>query len=74
MTIANLGRLFGAALIAPINTAYGWEITVLSFSGLIVLLWITLQFLNINKQVAQIQKLDTIDLESEILKLSVNRN
>lgn len=74
MTIANLGRLFGAALIAPINTAYGWEITVLSFSGLIVLLWITLQFLNIEKQVAQIQKLDTIDLESEILKLSVNRN
>ena len=74
MTNANWARPFRSAPIASINTAYGWEITVLSFSGLIVLLWITLQFLNINKQVAQIQKLDTIDLESEILKLSVNRN
>ncbi len=74
MTISNLGRLAGAALIVPINTAFGWEYTVLTFSLLIALLWISLQFLNISKHVAQIQNLENIDIESEILKLSVNKN
>lgn len=74
MTIANIGRLAGAALIVPIKTAFGWEYTVLTFSFLIALLWIILQFLDVNKHVTQIQNLDNIDSESQILKMSVNKN
>jgi PAT family beta-lactamase induction signal transducer AmpG len=40
MTIANIGRLAGAALIVPIKTAFGWEYAVITFSVLIALLQI----------------------------------
>jgi len=74
MTISNIGRLVGAALIVPIKASFSWEYTVLSFSILIIIMWIALQFLNINKQVARIQELDNLDYDYQVLLLSVNKN
>jgi len=74
MTIGNIGRLAGAALIVPLKASFSWEYTVLAFSVLIIIMWITIQFLDINQQVARIQELDNEDLESQVLMMSVNKN
>lgn len=74
MTISNIGRIALAALIGPIRANFSWDITLLAFAGFIFLAWILLQFLNINHQVERISHLENQDLESEVLKLSVNRN
>lgn len=74
MTISNIGRIALAALIGPIKANFNWDITLLAFAGFICLAWILLQFLNINHQVERISHLENQDLESEVLKLSVNRN
>jgi MFS transporter, PAT family, beta-lactamase induction signal transducer AmpG len=70
MTIANLGRIAFAALIGPIKSNFNWQITLLAFAVMIMLAWLLLQFLNINKQVERVVHLE----QSEIpYKLTVVR-
>ncbi len=74
MTISNIGRVAIAALIGPLKANFNWEITILSFAGFILIAWILLQFLNVERQVQGIENLDKRDIEGDILKLSIIRN
>ena len=65
MTISNLGRIALAALIGPIRANFSWEITLFAFTIMIALAWLLLQFLNINKQVEGVQKLENKDIEKQ---------
>ena len=67
MTIGAFGSMVGATLIGPIKDNYSWEITFFSFVAMIVLAWLTLHFLNIDKQIAQIAELEKEEVESEVL-------
>lgn len=61
MTISNVGRIAGAALVAPVKSALSWELTILLFAGLFALTSVALQFLNVGKQVSQIAHLEKQD-------------
>jgi PAT family beta-lactamase induction signal transducer AmpG len=63
MTIANLGRIALAALIGPIRANFSWELTLLAFAVMIGFAWVLIQFLNINKQVEGVEKLENSDIE-----------
>ena len=67
MTIGAFGSMVGATLIGSIKDNYSWEITFFSFVAMIVLAWLTLHFLNIDKQIAQIAELEKDEVESEVL-------
>lgn len=58
MTISNLGRIFLAALIGPINENFSWELSLFAFAIMISFSWFLLQLLNVNKQVESVQKLE----------------
>jgi MFS transporter, PAT family, beta-lactamase induction signal transducer AmpG len=58
MTLGAVGSMVGATLIGPIKENFSWEITLLSFVIMIAFAWFIMQFLNIDKQVAQINKLE----------------
>ena len=61
MTIANLGQIAFAALIAPIKSSFTWQISLLAFAFMIALALLLLQFLNIDKQVQRIADLQKTD-------------
>jgi len=63
MTIANLGQIAIAALIGPIKKSFSWELTIVSFSIMIALAWMLLQFFNINKQIESVAALDNKGVE-----------
>jgi PAT family beta-lactamase induction signal transducer AmpG len=63
MTISNLGRIALAALIGPIRANFSWEITLFAFAAMIGFAWVLIQFLNINKQVEGVVKLENKDIE-----------
>ncbi len=65
MTISNVGRIALAALIGPIRANFSWEITLLAFAIMIGLAWVLIQFLNINKQVEGVEKLENSDIEKQ---------
>jgi PAT family beta-lactamase induction signal transducer AmpG len=65
MTIANLGRIALAALIGPIRANFSWELTLLAFAVMIGFAWVLIQFLNINKQVEGVEKLENSDIEKQ---------
>ena len=65
MTISNLGRIALAALISPMRASLSWEITLFAFAIMIALAWLLLQFLNINKQVKGVEKLENSDIEKQ---------
>ena len=65
MTISNLGRIALVALLGPIKTNFNWEITLFAFAIMIALAWLLLQFLNINKQVNGVEKLENKDIEKQ---------
>ena len=67
MAIGAFGSMVGVTLIGPIKDNYSWEITFFSFVVMIVLAWLTLHFLNIDKQIAQIAELEKEEVESEVL-------
>jgi len=72
MTLANLGRIAMAALIGPITSNFSWEIALLSFAILIAAAWFLLQFLNINKQVEGVSKLENKESEAQTLAMAAN--
>jgi MFS transporter, PAT family, beta-lactamase induction signal transducer AmpG len=74
MTISNIGRIALAALIVPIRANFNWEITLLGFAVFILIAWILLQFINIEHQVKSIEHLENMEVESDVIMLSVNRN
>ncbi|NNT72876.1 MFS transporter [Flavobacterium sp. IMCC34852] len=65
MTISNIGRIFFAALIGPINENFSWEISLFAFAIMISFSWFLLQFLNINKQVESIENLEKTDFNNQ---------
>jgi len=71
MTIANLGRIALAALIGPIRANFSWEFTLLCFAMMIGFSWLLLQFLNINRQVEDVNNLENKDIEQKRLIVSL---
>ena len=65
MTIGNLGRIALAALIGPIRSKFSWEITFLGFAIMIGFAWVFIQFLDINKQVKEVEKIENSDIEKQ---------
>ena len=63
MTISNLGIIALAALIGSTRANLSREITLLGFTIMIGFAWLLIQFLNINKQVEGVEKLDNKDLK-----------
>ncbi|MBL7764483.1 MAG: MFS transporter [Chitinophagaceae bacterium] len=72
MTIANLGQISLAALIGPIKENFSWQITILAFAIMFVVIWILLQFLKINTQIEKVTELENKDLESTIYDMAAN--
>ena len=67
MTIGALGSMAGATLIGPIKENLSWEITFLSFVGMLLLAIAVLRLINIDRQVAQMAALDEEEAESQLL-------
>jgi len=65
MTIANLGQIAFAALIGPIKSNFNWQITLSSFSVFILIAWVLLQLLNIEKQIENVTSLENKDVEAQ---------
>ena len=65
MTIANLGQIAFAALIGPIKSNFNWQITLSSFSVFILIAWVLLQLLNIEKQIENVTSLENKYVESQ---------
>jgi PAT family beta-lactamase induction signal transducer AmpG len=63
MTIANIGQIGFAALIGPMRTNFNWQITLFAFVVFMVLTWLLLQFLNIDKQIEKVAALEKEDVE-----------
>ena len=72
MTLSNLGRIALAALIGPITSNFSWEIALLSFAIMISAALILLQFLNIDKQMEGVVKLENKDAEAQVLAMAAN--
>lgn len=72
MTLANLGRIALAALIGPITNNFSWDIALLSFAIMIAAAWLLLQFLNINKQVEGVVKLEKKEADAQVLAMAAN--
>jgi len=58
MTVGNLGRLCGAKIIGPIKEQFDWNHTILTFSILIAIAWIVMQFLDVTNQMRDIELLE----------------
>ncbi len=70
MTFGAVGSMVGATLIGPIKENFSWEITFFSFVGMLVLAWLTMQFLNIDRQVEQIAELENEEVDSQALLMN----
>ncbi len=61
MTMGNLGRVAGAKLIGPMKTEFSWEYTLLGFAVVMMIAWLIIQFLRINRQLKRISDLENED-------------
>ncbi|MEO7960696.1 MAG: MFS transporter, partial [Ginsengibacter sp.] len=68
MTIANLGRIAGAASIGPVKSHFSWHYSILFFGIMIGLAWVCVQFLNLKKQESGISTLEIREAEEERLR------
>ncbi len=66
MTIANLGRIAGAASIGPIKKHADWNYSILAFAIMIGVAWLAIQFLNINQHVTKIAVLEKMEAEEPL--------
>ena len=66
MTIGNLGRIALAALIGPVTSNFNWQVALMAFAVMIVLAWLLLQFLNINRHVERVVTLENRDIENQL--------
>ena len=64
MTISNIGRLAGAALIGPVTSKFSWQYTLFAFVILIASAWIILQFIYISRHVKSVNKIEAAELPS----------
>jgi PAT family beta-lactamase induction signal transducer AmpG len=64
MTLSNLGRLALAALIGPITDHFNWQISLVSFSMMMGIAWLLMQFLNLKKHSAKIEALENQDAQN----------
>ncbi|HRG59973.1 MAG TPA: MFS transporter [Bacteroidia bacterium] len=65
MTLSNLGRIALASLVGPITANYSWQISLLSFSIMLGISFILFQFLNYDKHLQEIEKLEHLDAKHE---------
>ena len=63
MTIANLGQMVFAALIGPIRASFNWQYSLLAFAVFIMLAFLLLQFVDIDKQIEKVAYLEKMDLD-----------
>jgi MFS transporter, PAT family, beta-lactamase induction signal transducer AmpG len=61
MTIGNLGRNVGAALVGTVKSNFDWQIALSFFAIFIVLSWIVLQFIHVKQQVAKVEAIERLD-------------
>lgn len=61
MTIGNLGRICGAKSIGGIKHLFSWQYTILFFALFIIVAWMLLQFVHINKHVKRVEEIDQAD-------------
>lgn len=69
MTMGAVGSMVGATLIGPVKENFSWEITFLSFVIMIGFAWLSMQFINIDKQVEQMTDLENEEAEREAMLL-----
>lgn len=74
MTIANLGQMSFAALINPISSTFNWQISLLFFAIFLVLTWLILYFLNIEKQIELVEELELKDIEVKSNESSISNH
>ena len=67
MTMGAVGSMVGATLIGPMKNNFSWEITLFSFTGMLAIAWLIMQFLDIDKHVDQLTELEHKNAESELL-------
>ncbi|MCC6815454.1 MAG: MFS transporter [Saprospiraceae bacterium] len=58
MTISNLGRILLAAMIGPVTTFFNYQIAILVSVLMIAIAWVCFQFINIDKQIAELRNLE----------------
>ena len=68
MTISNLGRIAGAKLLGPAKSQFSWETSILVFTLLFLIVWIVIQFLQVQVQVNKIAELEEHDHPIIIVK------
>jgi len=66
MTLSNLGRLALAALIGPIKDNYSWQISLFAFSIMLGISWLLMQFLDLNKHLSKVEKLEQTDQQISV--------
>ena len=66
MTIANLGRIAGAASIGPVKRHMDWNYSILSFAIMIATAWLAIQFLDIRKHVIAVAGLESKEAENKL--------
>jgi PAT family beta-lactamase induction signal transducer AmpG len=71
MTISNLGRIAGAALIGPIKKQFSWEFTLFAFAIMIGFAWLISAFIQINDHVKQVAELEGKDANMHTLAVPV---
>ncbi len=62
MTIANLGQMTFAALVGPISENFDWNTSILYSALFILIAWLILKVLNIEKQVSRVAELEEKNL------------
>jgi PAT family beta-lactamase induction signal transducer AmpG len=65
MTVANLGLSAGAALLGFLRSYFGWQITFLVFTAMVVGVVVLLQFLKMNTHLQQVDVLEKNYIENE---------
>ncbi len=67
MTMGNLGRVVGAKLIGPMKAEFTWEYMLLVFAFVMLIAWVIIQFLRIQRQLERINELENEDVNMELV-------
>lgn len=70
MTISNIGRIVGAALLPAVKNRLTWEYTILAFGVMIALAWMGIRFLDIQTQTNRIADLENRDVDNPFRAIS----
>ncbi|MBC7409883.1 MAG: MFS transporter [Arcicella sp.] len=64
MTMGAMGSIAGAFLVGPIKENFDWNTTFIFFEGFIGLAWLVLQFINIEKHMAEIKAIEHENIQN----------